>query len=91
VETGDCDVIEIHVALFTQKRTCLVTTETDSNDVTEDILFDKPRIVQGRLIVITITKIKLIIIITRIITITTIYNNSGMQEKTTLSGKTCYV
>ena len=53
--------------------------------------FDKPTIQQGRLIVITVTKIRLIIIRIIITTTTTIYNNSGTQEKTTLSGKTCYV
>jgi len=62
VEAGDCDVTEIHVALFTQKLSCVVTTETDGSDVMEDFLFDKPRILQGRLIVITVTKLRLIII-----------------------------
>jgi hypothetical protein len=47
VETADCDVTEIHVALFTQKRACVVTTETDSNGVMENLLFDKPKILQG--------------------------------------------
>ena len=68
METGDCDVTEIHVALFTQKRDCVVTTEPEGNDVTENLFFEKSRILKDRLIVITATKIKLII---RIITITT--------------------
>jgi hypothetical protein len=91
VETGDCDVTEMHVALFTQKRACLVPTENDGNDVTEDILFDKPRILKSRLIVIRVTKIRLIIIRIIITIKTTIYKNSGTQEKTSLSGKTCCV